>query len=325
MRTRWGRSAALVLGAAVFISGCASIPKASPSGSSSATVPSVAVTSAAGAGSAGPTLRVTVQPLPPGTAEGTDALNSSVAEFNTGESSTAPSGPAVTSIESTPTGSTPTSSKPAAATPTTTAATTGDAGVAPAPEPAPAPAPAPAPDPLPQPGTGVSVELVDCPGCSVIATRAAVMGDLSAAMISREGRVALLSVATDGAVRGAINVPYGSSFPAPADGVLNCDATSKCVLLAYQPDGTAMLSAFELTSTGAWRDISGDGAFPSATAKGGVVALAAGLGIAVQVSDGTTIAWMVLGWTGEFYTTAGCAPDGPLPTAAVLDPAKCLS
>ena len=189
-------------------------------------------------------------------------------------------------------------------------------------EAAPQPQPAPAGD-----GSTVPVTLANCPGCTVLATHAAVTGDLSAALVaSGTGRALLLSVGPDGAVRGLINIPYGAQFPAPEGGVLPCDAQARCIVSARQSDGRAILSAFELTGTGAWRDVSGNDAFPSATGEGRTVDLDGALGIAVQDGAPGAAVWMVFAWSGDRYAVVGCVADTSAdPSAVALDPAACLS
>jgi hypothetical protein len=189
----------------------------------------------------------------------------------------------------------------------------------------PAPA-APAPEPAAPPGEGVNVSLANCDGCSVLATHRGVSGDLSAALVATgSGRAVLLSVAADGQVHGVIGVPYGSAFAAPAGGVLAC-AQTRCVVEGRQSDGRAVLSAFELTGSGAWRDVSGDDAFPSATEQGAVVDIDGELAIAVQDQANGSAVWMLYTWGGDRYAVVGCAADGPVPTSvAAVSPGVCLS
>lgn len=171
----------------------------------------------------------------------------------------------------------------------------------------------------------VTLDLVGCADCTVLGTHADVVAGYSVALILRGGRATLLSVDGDGAVVGAINVPYGSTFPAPPDGRLACGAGGRCVLAAAQPDGRTILSAYELGATGTWRDLSGTGGFLSATSSGGPVALEDAYGAAIQVSDGTTTVWTVLSWDGERFSSIGCAPDAPAPDLAALSLTSCLS
>ncbi len=192
--------------------------------------------------------------------------------------------------------------------------------------PAPAP-PAPAgPTPPVGSGSAVNVSLVNCDGCAVLATHRDVAGGLSAALVGTgPGRALLLSVAADGQVSGVIGVPYGTAFTPPDGGVLAC-AQARCVVSGRQNDGRAILSAFELTETGAWRDVSGDDAFPSATEQAAIVDLDGSLAIAVQDQAGGAAVWLLYTWSGDRYAVLGCAPDGPAPTtAAAVTPTACLS
>jgi hypothetical protein len=198
---------------------------------------------------------------------------------------------------------------------------------APVPElPADAPTPTVAPAADPPTGEGLNVSLANCDGCTVLATHRGVSGELSAALVvTGSGRAILLSVGTDGQVTGVIGVPYGAAFAAPDGGVLAC-SQARCVVQGRQGDGRAILSAFELTGTGAWRDVSGDDAFPSATEQAAVIGIDGDLAIAVQdQADGAAV-WMLYTWGGDRYAVVGCAADGPPPTSpAAVSPAECLS
>jgi hypothetical protein len=197
----------------------------------------------------------------------------------------------------------------------------------PAAEPTPTDAGTPEAPPAPAPsGDGLNVSLANCDGCTVVATHRDVADGRSAALVTTgSGRGLLLSVGADEQVAGVIGVPYGAAFPAPDDGVLPC-AQGRCVVSGRQADGRAVLSAFELTGTGAWRDVSGDDAFPSATERSAVVDLDGVLAIAVQdQADGAAV-WMLYTWGGDRYAVLGGAPDGDPPgTAAGVSPASCLS
>lgn len=231
----------------------------------------------------------------------------------------------------------PTTDAPAAAPPAPTSKQAPVPGTAPA-NAGTAPAPGPdtqAPEPdteapeqaVPAPsGDGFNVSLANCDGCAVVATHRDVTGGRSAALVSTgSGRALLLSVDADGQVAGVIGVPYGAAFPAPDDGVLPC-AQGRCVVSGRQPDGRAMLSAFDLTDSGAWRDVSGDDAFPSATERSAVVDLDGELAIAVQDQASAAAVWMLYTWGGERFAVLGCAPDGDPPaSAADVSPAGCLS
>lgn len=174
-------------------------------------------------------------------------------------------------------------------------------------------------------GQAISVELSGCDGCSVIASHQDVAGGYSAALISRAGRGAVVSVAADGQVRGVANIPYGASFPAPTGALLPCDDSGRCVITAAQSDGSAVLSVFSLDSNGQWTDLSGDSGYPSVTDRATAVDLDGTFGLAVQDSDGSSTVWLVLRWNGETFLVAGCAPDGPVPAAADLSQDDCLS
>jgi len=174
----------------------------------------------------------------------------------------------------------------------------------------------------------VTVDLSRCTGCTVIATHAAVAGALSAALATTDRGAVLLSVRPDGAVAGVINVPYGASFPAPPEKSLPCDGSGRCIVVAKQADGDAILSAFELTSDGAWRDVSGNDAFPSGTDRGVAADINDDglLDIAVQESGGGQVAWMVLAWSGDRFSVLGCAPASDVvPSAGELSKDACLS
>ena len=189
------------------------------------------------------------------------------------------------------------------------------------------PVAAPAPEPAAAPsGAGLNVSLANCDGCTVLATHRGVTGELSAALVrTGSGRAVLLSVATDGQATGVIGVPYGAAFAAPSGGVLAC-AQGRCVVEGRQSDGRAILSAFELTGTGAWRDVSGDDAFPSATEQAAVIDLDGELGIAVQDQGNGAAVWMLYTWGGDRFAVVGCAADGAVPSSIdAVSPAACLS
>jgi len=175
-------------------------------------------------------------------------------------------------------------------------------------------------------GDGLNLSLANCDGCSVVATHRDVAGGRSAALVSTgSGRGLLLSVGADGQVAGVIGVPYGAAFPPPADGVLPC-AQGRCAVSGRQADGRAIVSAFELTGSGAWRDVSGDDAFPSTTERSAIVDLDGDLAIAVQDQAAGAAVWMLYTWGGDKFAVLGCAPDGDPPaTAAGVSPANCLS
>jgi len=205
--------------------------------------------------------------------------------------------------------------------------TTAAAEVPDPPTDAPAPTTAPAEAaPAAPPGEGLNVSLANCDGCTVLATHRGVAGDLSAALVGTgSGRAVLLSVGADGAVAGVIGVPYGAAFSAPEGGVLACEQ-ARCVVQGRQNDGRAILSAFELTGSGAWRDVSGDDAFPSAPERAAIVELGGQLGIAVQDQGDGPAVWMLYTWGGDRYAVVGCVQDGAPPASVdAVSPSVCLS
>jgi hypothetical protein len=188
--------------------------------------------------------------------------------------------------------------------------------------------PATEPAPAAPPGDPINVSLANCDGCTVLASHRGVTGDLSAALVGTgSGRAVLLTVGANGSVAGVIGVPYGAAFSEPDGGVLPCEQ-ARCIVQGRQGDGRAILSAFELTGSGAWRDVSGDDAFPSATERAAIVELGGELGIVVQdQADGPAV-WMLYRWDGDTdrYAVVGCAPDGSPPASTdAVSPAVCLS
>lgn len=293
---RW---AAALGGAAVLLSGCATGSLSSSETSQSATVVALPPTSAV----AGPTVIVTVPDLVPTTG--------AAAPPPAAPAPAAPAAPAESAAPETAAAEAPTEDS---------------AAVPELPADAAAPQAAPAGEPAAPPGEGLNVSLANCEGCTVLATHRDVTGALSAALVGTgSGRAILLSVAGDGQVNGVIGVPYGAAFAAPGGGVLAC-AQGRCVVEGRQSDGRAILSAFELTDTGAWRDVSGDDAFPSATERAAVINLDGELGIAVQDQGDGAAVWMLYTWGGDRYAVVGCAADGAAPTSAGdVSPAACLS
>jgi len=290
---------------AVLLASCASGSLATSDATPSGMVSDTSSPTTGGPTMAGPTLVVTVPELVL-SAEGT------------APASVAPAGEPTVAAAPSPTPDPP--AAPAAPdSPAAEPAPTGE-GTPEAPEPA-TQAPAPAPS-----GDGLNVSLANCDGCSVVATHRDVAGGLSAALVSTgSGRGLLLSVGADGQVAGVIGVPYGAAFPSPADGVLPC-AQDRCAVSGRQADGRAIVSAFELTASGAWRDVSGDDAFPSATERSAIVDLDGELAIAVQDQAAGAAVWMLYTWGGDRFAVLGCAPDGDPPaTAAGVSPATCLS
>lgn len=302
------KAACVVVVGVVVLSGCGTGTLATPDTSSATS----SASSAAGPAVTGPTIVVTVPDL-----------------VTAGASSAAPESPAAVVVSSEPSAveegspsSVSEATQPADAASTAPPAATSRAAAAPQPAP---PAPTTTPPPAAPVGAGLTVSLANCDGCTVLATHRDVTGDRSAALVGTGSRAILLSVAADGATIGAIGVPYGAAFAEPEGGVLGC-AQGRCVVQGRQPDGTAILSAFELTDTGAWRDVSGDDAFPSATEQAAVLNIDGALALAVQnQGDGRTV-WLLYTWNGDRYVVVGCSADGSAPTSvAAVSPDQCLS
>lgn len=313
---------ALLVAALAFASGCGAgttndAATATAAGTSAG--PGDGPSSSAAAPAAGPTLVVTVPDLD-------DAASGPGVSAASAPStiSTAPSAAAAP-------GSTPPAAPSAPGT-TTTAATTAPE-TAPAAQPPTQPASQPAAQPattapaLSPSGDGLTIQLANCDGCTVLATHRDVVNGLSAALVaSPGGRALLLSVRGDGTAAGVINVPYGAGFPTPPGGILPCDGQGHCAVQGVQTDGRALLSAFALTDTGAWRNISGDDAFPSVTDRAAVVDLDGQLGLAVQDQGTGDPIWLLYRWLGDRFTVAGCAPDGDAPASVdAVSPDQCLS
>ena len=128
----------------------------------------------------------------------------------------------------------------------------------------------------------------------------------------------------DGQVSGVVGVPYGAAFSARG-GVLPARRVG-----AWSRDARVTAGRFcphsSSPACGAWRDISGDDAFPSATERAAVIDLDGELGIAVQdQADGAAV-WMLYTWGGDRYSVVGCAADGSAPTSiGAVSPSLCLS
>lgn len=306
------------MAALALIAGCGSAgdqaSKTPPAGSSSLT----SAGTSAGAGATGSVV-VTVPALldsgaaSPGVGTSPGAIPGQV---TSGAPSTSPLAP-TTVVTGPPTSSGPASSAPIAAGPpiiTTTVGTPTSSGP---------------PSTGTSGGSTVAVDLAGCSGCSVVASRAGVASGLGAALVSTGPGAALLSVRADGSRVGVINVPYGSSFPRPAGGVLACDSGARCVVVGRQSDGTAILSAFLLGADGTWRDVSGSGGFPSATGVGAAADLDGDgrLELVVQEALADGVGWIVFAWAGDRYTVRGCAPvvGSALPAASDLSPNDCSS
>jgi hypothetical protein len=178
------------------------------------------------------------------------------------------------------------------------------------------------------PTTAVStmnVTLANCPGCTVLATHAAVTSTLGAALVATaQGRAALLSLRGDGSVAGAANVAYGTSFPTPPGGQLGCDSSGRCIVIAKQDDGTAIAAAYQVSALGTWADVTGQPGITSVTSVAKTLRVGSGIGVAVQdQADGSTV-WIVYGWDGSGFSVKGCtAAATPDPNA--LSMMSCLS
>ncbi len=159
----------------------------------------------------------------------------------------------------------------------------------------------------------------------MLATRSAVAPGLSAALIgTSQGRAVLVAVRANGAVAGAVNVPYGSQFPAPAGGALPCEA-GQCVVIAKQSDANAIASAFALSASGSWTDVSGPEGFASQTPLARTLVLPTGLAIAVQDRAGGVTVWTVRGWDRARYSVIGCAAATGTLAPQALSMATCLA
>ncbi len=163
----------------------------------------------------------------------------------------------------------------------------------------------------------------------MIAAHADVAGSLSAALATAPGGAVLLAAKPTGTIVGAMNVPYGVTFPAPAGGVLPCDTSGRCFVLATQHGGNSVISAFALGSDGSWRDVTASGGFRSDTPIGAVADVTGDglLDVAVQASVAGRAVWRVLVWSGDGFAVLGCAPAtdsaSAVPPAARLSPAAC--
>lgn len=171
----------------------------------------------------------------------------------------------------------------------------------------------------------MQVTLANCPGCTVLATHAAVTSTLGAALVATaQGRAVLLALRGDGSVAGAANLTYGSSFPTPPGGQLGCDSNGRCIVIAKQDDGTAIASAYQVSAAGTWADVTGQPGITSATADARTLAVGDGIGVAVQdQADGSTV-WIVYGWDGGRYAVKGCTAAAT-PDVAALSMSSCLS
>lgn len=171
----------------------------------------------------------------------------------------------------------------------------------------------------------VAVDPAGCGGCTQLASHKDVREGLSAVLVTVKGRAALLSIDGSGAIKQVANVPYGSTFPAPPNGVLPCDSAGRCLVIGRTTEGKAIGSAFQLGAGGGWTDVSATGGFQSATDRGQVVDLDGEPGIAVQATGSGRTVWSVYAWGGsDGYQLVGCVPDGPL-NLDQLSPESCIS
>lgn len=171
----------------------------------------------------------------------------------------------------------------------------------------------------------MNVTLTNCPGCTVLATHAAITSSLGAALVATaQGRAALLSLRGDGSVAGAANIADGTSFPTPPGGQLGCDSNGRCIVVAQQNGGTAIASAYQASAQGIWADVTGRPGITSVTSKAITLTVGGAIGVAVQdQADGTTV-WIVYGWDGKGYSVKGCTPAAT-PDPNVLTMTSCLS
>lgn len=159
----------------------------------------------------------------------------------------------------------------------------------------------------------------------MLGTHAGVTTTLGAALVSTgPGRAALLALRADGSVAGVGNVVYGTTFPTQSAGQLACDSSSRCMVIAEQADGTAIASAYRVSTAGVWSEVTGQPGIASVTSKAQTLAVGGGVGVAVQdQADGSTV-WIVYGWEGDGYGVKGCTTAAtPDPKALTMD--ACLS
>lgn len=171
----------------------------------------------------------------------------------------------------------------------------------------------------------LSVQLANCPNCTVLGTHAGVTSSLGAALVSTgQRRAALLSLRADGSVSGAANVLYGNSFPNPPGGQLACDAAGRCIVLAKQDDGTAIASVYQLHAGGDWADVTGQPGLKSVTSEARTLTVGGDVEVAVQdAADGSTV-WVVYAWDGSGYAVKGCT-GAAVPDQQTLAMTSCLS
>ena len=281
---------------AVGLSGCTIATSGSASSAStSAPAPPLAVAAPAGA-----TVVVTVPQLA--------ALGTTAASTSASTAVSSPSRP-VTAVRSTSGRAGPTLSRPPIAADTSAVVTSAVATSA---------------TPTSAPAT-LSVQLANCPGCTVLGTHAGVTSTLGAALVATgPGRAALLALRADGSVAGVGNVVYGTTFPTQAGGQLACDSGGRCIVVAQQRDGTAIASAYRVSAQGVWAEVTGLPGIASVTAKALTLTVDGGVGVAVQdQADGTTV-WIVYDWQGDGYGVKGCTAAAT-PDVEALTMSACLS
>ena len=172
--------------------------------------------------------------------------------------------------------------------------------------------------------TTTALTVSNCPGCVVLATHVDVAPGLNAALVTARGRALLVAVRSGGAVAAAANITYGATFPRPADGVLPC-ADGRCLVQGVQSDGRAVISAWTLSESGSWTDVSIPNGFVSANPNARIVDLVGSQGIAVQEQQGPSAIWTVYGWDDGEYAVIGCVPVGQPIAVDSLDQDACLS
>ena len=157
----------------------------------------------------------------------------------------------------------------------------------------------------------------------MLGTHKEVVTGFSAALINAGGRVALVSVRSNGAIGSATNVVNGATFPAIPGGLLPCDLGGRCMVIALESDGTAVVSAYTLGADGQW-SAAGD-AVSSATSAAVSLDLDGDTGFAVQSSANGLTVWTVYAWKEDGFTPVGCSPNGKQPDVAVMSLDTCLS
>lgn len=184
--------------------------------------------------------------------------------------------------------------------------------------------PSSAPTPVPAvTGRTAEVDLSGtCPECSVLSSRAEVVGELSMAVVSMPGgRTAAMAIRSDGSSASILAIPYGITFPTPAGGVLPCDSGGRCLVAATTPDG-GVVTALGLGADGKLTDLSPPDGFVSVGVPAQIVDLDGEPGVAVLEVPGTEPVWTVYSWIGDTYGPAGCT-TGSTPDLAELAMSLC--